>query len=125
MSMKNPDFSDMDQFKLMRHQKRSVMRISLYLGMPLVCAIAINNFIEGNDFMGFLNCAMLLIVVLLGYVIKGRIDEKLEYKIFSILFRLFNAAVGIVLLYEIGFQSNFSRVGWCYIYPVLIFFVVS
>jgi signal transduction histidine kinase len=67
---------------------------------------------------------MLLILILLGFVIRGRIDEKFEYKIYSILFRLFNAAVGIVLLYKIGFQSNFSRIEWCYIYPVLVFFAV-
>jgi PAS domain S-box-containing protein len=84
--------------------------------------MAIHNFIKGNHFMALLNCAMLLIVVLLGFVIKGRIDEKFEYKIYSILFRLFIAAVGIALLYAIGFQSNFSRIGWCYIYPLLIFF---
>jgi diguanylate cyclase (GGDEF)-like protein/PAS domain S-box-containing protein len=93
--------------------------------MPLLCAIAIENFIEGHYFVALLSCVMLLIVVLLGYVIKGRIDEKFEYKIYSVLFRLFNAAVGIAILYEIGIQSNFSRIGWCYIYPVLIFFAVG
>jgi signal transduction histidine kinase len=58
-------------------------------------------------------------------VIKRRIDEKFEYKIYSILFRLFNAAMGLALLYEISFQSNFSRIEWCYIYPILVFFAVG
>ena len=87
--------------------------------------MAINNFIKGDHFAALLNCAMLLILVLLGFVIKGSIDEKFEYKTYSILFRLFNAWVGIALLYEIGFQSNFSRIEWCYIYPILVFFVVG
>jgi two-component system cell cycle sensor histidine kinase/response regulator CckA len=125
MSMKDHNLTDVDKFSLMMYYKRSVVRISLYLGMPLLCAIAINNFIKGNYVVALLSCAMLLIVVLLGYVIKGRVDEKSEYKIYSILFRLFNAAAGIALLYEIGFQSNFSRIGWCYIYPILIFFVAG
>jgi diguanylate cyclase (GGDEF)-like protein/PAS domain S-box-containing protein len=123
--MKNPDLTDIDQFKLMIQQKRFVVRISLYLGVPLLCALTISNLIEGDYFVALLTCAMLLIVVFLGYGIKGRIDEEFEYKIYAILSRLFNAAVGIALLYEIGFQSNFSRMGWCYIYPVLIFFVVG
>ncbi len=123
--MIEPNLTDVDQFKLRMHQKRSVVRISVYIGLPLVCAMAIKNFIEGDLFMALLECAMLLIIIFLGFVIKGRIDEKYEYKIYSILFRLFNAAVGIALLYEISFQSNFSRIPWCYIYPVLVFFVVG
>ena len=68
---------------------------------------------------------MLLIVVFLGFVIRKRTDERFEYKLYSIFFRLFTAAIGIALLYEIGFQSNFSRIGWCYIYPILVFFAVG
>jgi PAS domain S-box-containing protein len=108
----------------MNRQKRSVVRISLYVGMPLLCAMAIYNLIKGNHFLSVLICAMLLIVILLGFVTRRRIDEKFEYKIYSILFRLLIAAVGIALLYEIGLQSNFSRIGWCYLFPLLVFFVV-
>jgi signal transduction histidine kinase len=72
-----------------------------------------------------LSCAMLLILVLLGFVVMRRIEEKFEYKIYSILFRLFVAAAGIALLYGIGFLSNFSRIEWCYIYPILAFFAVG
>jgi PAS domain S-box-containing protein len=125
MSMTNTSLTDEDQFRLRRYQKQSAERISVYIGMPLLCAIAIKNFIEGDTFVALLTCAMLLIVILLGFVIKGRIDERFEYKLYAILFRLFSAAAGIALLYVIGFQSNFSRIEWCYIYPVLIFFVVG
>jgi signal transduction histidine kinase len=124
MSIINPNPPDVDQFTLMKHQKRAVVRVSLYLGMPLVCAMAIYNLVKGDHFAALLSCVMLLILILLGFVTRGRIDEKFQYKIYSILFRLFNAAVGIVLLYKIGFQSNFSRIEWCYIYPVLVFFAV-
>ena len=108
----------------MNRQKRAVVRISLYVGMPLLCAMAIYNLIRGNHFSSVLTCAMLLIVILFGFVTRRRIDEKFEYKIYSILFRLFIAGVGIALLYEIGFQSNFSRIGWCYLFPLMVFFVV-
>jgi len=75
--------------------------------------------------MAFWNCMMLLISVLLAFVIMRRIEEKSEYKIYSIFFRLFIAVMGVSLLYDIGFQSNFSRIEWCYIYPVLVFFAVG
>jgi len=123
--MINSDLTDVDQFKLMKHRKRSTVRISVYLGIPLVGAMALYNLIKGNHFVALLNFTMLLIVALLGFVIRKRTDEKFEYKIYSILFRLFTAAVGIALLYEIGFQSSFSRIGWCYIYPILVFFTVG
>ena len=116
---------DMDQFKLLKHRKRSTVRISVYLGIPLVCGMILYNLIKGNYFVALLNWAMLLIVIFLGFVIRRRADEKLEYKIYSVSFRLFIAAVGIALLYEIGFQSSFSRIGWCYIYPLLVFFAVG
>jgi signal transduction histidine kinase len=67
---------------------------------------------------------MLLIVILFGFVTRRRIDKKFEYKIYSVLFRMFVAGAGIALLYEIGLQSNFSRIGWCYLFPLLVFFVV-
>jgi hypothetical protein len=125
MSMIDPNFSDVDPFKLMMHQKRAVVRISLYIGMPLLGILAINNFRVGDYVVGLINSVMLLIVVLVAYVIKGRIDDKLEYKIYYVLFRLFNAMLGFALLYEIGFKSNFSRIPWCYIYPILVFFVAG
>jgi len=123
--MTDPNVPDMDQFKLLKRRKRSTVRISVYLGVPLVCGMILYNLIKGNYFVALLNWAMLLIVIFLGFVIKRRADEKLEYKIYAIFFRLFIAAVGIALLYEIGFQSSFSRIGWCYIYPLLVFFAVG
>jgi len=123
--MINPKLTDLDDFELMMYHKRSVVKISLFIGMPLVSAMAIKNVIKGDHFMVFTNCMMLLILILLGFVIMRRIKEKSEYKIYSVLFRLFNAVVGVSLLYDIGFQSNFSRIEWCYIYPVLAFFAVG
>ncbi|NWF93218.1 MAG: PAS domain S-box protein, partial [Syntrophaceae bacterium] len=111
-----------DSFKLIMEYKRSVVRICLFLGMPLVCAMAINNFVKGAHLIALLNCAMLLILGLLGFGLTKRIEEKFSY---SILIRLFIAAAGMTLLYEIGFQSKFSRTEWCYIYPILVFFAVG
>jgi len=124
MSTINPSAPDVDLSRLMNRQKRSVVRISLYVGMPLLCAMAIYNLFKGNHFSSVLICAMLLIVILFGFVIRRKIDEKFEYKVYSILFRLLVAGVGIALLYEIGLQSNFSRIGWCYLFPLMVFFVV-
>ena len=123
--MTDPNLTDAEQFKLMKHRKRSMVRISIYLGIPLVCGLILYNLIKGNYFVALLNWAMLLIVVFLGFVIRRRTDEKFEYKLYSIFFRLFTVAVGVALLYEIGFQSSFSRIGWCYIYPILVFFAVG
>jgi len=124
MNTIHPSSPDVDQSRLMNRQKRSVVRISLYVGLPILFAMAIYNLARGNYFTSILICAMLLIVILFGLVIRRRIDEKFEYKIYSVLFRLFVAGVGIGLLYEIGLRSNFSRIGWCYLFPLLIFFVV-
>jgi len=116
---------DEDSFKLMMDHKRSVVKISLFIGMPLFSVMAIKNFITGDHFMAFTNCMVLLILILLGFVIMRKIEEKSEYKIYSILFRLFFAVMGVSLFYDIGFQSNFSRIEWCYIYPILVFFAVG
>ncbi|MBP1695821.1 MAG: multi-sensor signal transduction histidine kinase [Deltaproteobacteria bacterium] len=123
--MTDPSLTDVEQFKLMKRRKRSMVRISIYLGVPLVCGLILYNLVKGNYFAALLNWTMLLIVIFLGFVIRKRTDERFEYKIYSVLFRLFTAAIGIALLYEIGFQSNFSRIGWCYIYPILVFFAVG
>jgi PAS domain S-box-containing protein len=123
--MINPDLTDVDQFKLTKHRKRSMVRISVYLGIPLVGAMAVYNLLKDNAFMALLCWSMFLIVTLLGFVIKRRSDEKFEYKIYSILFRLFIALVGTAIIYKIGFESSFSRIGWCYLYPLLVFFAVG
>jgi PAS domain S-box-containing protein len=123
--MTDPNLTDVEQLKLMKHRKRFMVRISIYLGIPLVCGLILYNLVKGNYFAALLNWTMLLIVIFLGFVIRKRTNEKFEYKLYSILFRLFTAAVGIALLHEIGFQSNFSRIGWCYIYPILVFFAVG
>src|SRR4030042_6854217 len=107
--MTDANLTDVEQFKLMKHRKRSMVGISIYLGIPLVCGLILYNLIKGNHFVALLNWAMLLIVIFLGFVIRRRTDEKLEYRIYSVFFRLFTASVGIALLYEIGFQSSFSR----------------
>jgi len=123
--MTNPDLTHVDKFSLIMYYKRYVVKISLFIGMPILCAVAIHNFIEGGYFVAILSCAMLLTLALLGFVVMRKIEEKLEYKIYSILLRLFIAAIGIALLYGIGFLSNFSRIEWCYIYPILAFFTVG
>jgi len=120
-----PNLIDVDQFKLMKHRKRTMVRISVYFGIPLVGAMAVYNLLKDNPFMALLTWSMFLIVTVLGLVIRKRIDEKLEYKIYSILFRLFIALVGTAIIYKIGFQSGFSRIGWCYLYPLLVFFAVG
>jgi len=121
----NPNLTDVEQFKVMKHRKRTMVRISVYVGLPLVGAMAVYNLLKGNAFMALLTWSMFLIVTLLGFVIRKRTDEKLEYKIYSILFRLFIALVGTAIIYKIGFQSGFSRIGWCYLYPLLVFFAVG
>jgi PAS domain S-box-containing protein len=125
IGMINPSFTDLDQFELMRHRKRDVEKISVYIGIPVLCVLVLYNLIKGNHFVTFLSSLDLLIVVLLGFMTRRRTDEKFEYKIYSILFRLFIALVGIAILYQIGFQSNFSQIEWCYIYPILVFFAVG
>jgi PAS domain S-box-containing protein len=122
MNTIDPNLTDIDQFKLMMDQRRTVVKVSICVGIPLVGAMAISNFIRGYHFVALLNCVLLLIAVLLAFTVMGRFDEKFENKIYSSLFRLFDAAVGIALLYDIRFQSNFSRIEWCYIYPMLTFF---
>jgi PAS domain S-box-containing protein len=124
--MTDPNLTnDVDQFKLMKRRKRSVVRGAVYLGIPLIGTTGVYNLLKGNVFMAFLCWSMFLIVILLGFVLKRRSDEKLEYKIYSILFRLFIALVGTALIYKIGFESSFSRIGWCYLYPFLVFFAVG
>ncbi len=123
--MANPNFTDLDQFALMKHRKRSVEKISVYIGIPLVGAMVLYNFMRGNTFVAFLNGAMFLIVILLGFMTRRRADEKFEYHLYSILFRLFNALVGVTILYQIGFQSSFSQIEWSYLYAILVFFAVG
>jgi PAS domain S-box-containing protein len=123
--MTDPNPTDEEQLKLMKHRKRSMVRVSVYLGIPLMGAMAVYNVLRDNVFMALLTGSMFLVVTLLGLVIRKRTDEKLEYKIYSILFRLFIALVGTAILYKIGFESGFSRIGWCYLYPLLVFFAVG
>jgi PAS domain S-box-containing protein len=120
-----PGIPDEDSFKLMMDHKRSVARASLFIGMPLFLAMAIKNFVRGDNTMAFLDCVMLAILVLLGSAVIGRIKQKTESKIYAVCFRLFFAVMGVSLFYDIGFQSNFSRIEWCYIYPVLVFLAVG
>ncbi len=125
ISTMDSNLTNGDQFESMMYHKRSVVKIGLFMGIPLVGALAIKNLTKGMYSTALLNCAMFVIMVLLYFLTTRRIDEKSEYKIYSILFRLFAAAVGITLLYEIGFLSNFSRIEWSYIYPILVFFAVG
>lgn len=110
---------------MLKHRKRSVVRISVYIGMPLIGTLAVYNLLKGNVLMALLTGSMFLVVILFGLVIRKSTDEKLEYKGYSIFLRLFIALVGTAILYKIGFESGFSRIGWCYVYPLLVFFAVG
>jgi hypothetical protein len=123
--MMNPSFTDLDQFELMRHRKRGVEIMTVCIGIPVLCALVLYNFIKGNHVVTFLSSLDLLIAVLLGFMTRRKTDEQFEYKIYSILFRLFVAVIGIAILYEIGFHSSFSQIEWCYIYPILVFLAVG
>ncbi len=123
--MINPSFTDLDQFELMKHRKRDVERMTVYIGIPVLCALVLSNLIKGNHVVTFLTSLDLLIAILLGCMTRRRSDEKFEFKAYFILFRLFIAVIGIAILYQIGFQSSFCQIEWSYIYPVLVFFAVG
>jgi len=123
--MISPTLPEVNEFRLRMDWKRSVVRVSIYLGIPVLSGMAIHNLRLGRLFVGMLDSTMLLIVILFALAIRGRMSEEVEYRVFSILARLFGAVAGIALLYEVGFQSNLSRMPWCYIYPLLVFFVAG
>jgi PAS domain S-box-containing protein len=123
--MTNPSFTDLDRFELMRHRKRDVERMSVFIGIPVLCALVLYNLIKGNHPVTFLSSLELLIAVLLGFMTRRKSDEKSEFKAYFILFRLFIVVIGITILYQLGFQSSFSQIEWCYIYPILVFFAVG
>ncbi len=121
----NPSFTNLDQFELMKHRKRGVEIMAVCIGIPVLCALTLFNVTNGDHFATFLTGLDLLIVVLLGLMTKRKTDEEFNYKIYSILFRLFVAVIGIAILYHIGFQSSFCQIEWSYIYPILLFFAVG
>jgi PAS domain S-box-containing protein len=121
----NPTFTDLDRFELMKHRKRGVEIMAVCIGIPVLFALALNNLIKGNLVQTFLCSLNLLIAVLLGFMTKRKTDEEFEYRIYSILFRLFIAVIGIAILHQIGFHSSFSQIEWCYIYPILVFLAVG
>jgi len=121
----NPSFTNLDQFELMKHRRRGVEIMTVCIGIPVLCALVLYNLIKGNHVVTFLSSLDLLIAVLLGFMTKRKTDEGFEYKIYSILFRLFVAVIGIAILYQIGFHSSFSQIEWSYIYPILVFFAVG
>ena len=121
----NPSFTHLDQFELMKHRKRGVEIMAVCIGIPVLCALTLYNVTNGDHFATFLTGLDLLIVVLLGLMTKRKTDEEFNYKIYSILFRLFVAVIGIAILYHIGFQSSFCQIEWSYIYPILVFFAVG
>jgi PAS domain S-box-containing protein len=123
--MTNPSFTDLDQFELMKHRKRGVEIMAVCIGIPVLFALALNNLIKGNLVQTFLCSLDLLIAVLLGFMTKRKTDEEFEYKIYSVLFRLFIAVIGIAILHQIGFHASFSQIEWCYIYPILVFLAVG
>ena len=69
--------------------------MAVCIGIPVLCALALYNLIKGDHVQTFLNSLDLLIAVLLGFMTKRKTDEEFEYKIYSILFRLFIAVIGI------------------------------
>jgi PAS domain S-box-containing protein len=99
--------------------------MSVFIGIPVLCALVLYNIIKGNHPVTFLSSLELLIAVLLGFMTRRKSDEKFEFKAYSILFRLFIAVIGITILYQLGSQSSFSQIEWCYIYPILVFFAVG
>ncbi len=125
--MINPNVTDLDHFELMKHRKRGVEIMAVCIGIPVLCALTLYNLKKGDHFVAFLNSLDLLIAVLLGLMTKRKTktDDELDYKIYSILFRLFVAVMGIAILYQIGFQSSFGQIEWSYIYPILVFFAVG
>ncbi len=123
--MTNPSLTDLDRFELMKHRKRGVEIMAVCIGIPVLFALALNNLIKGNLVQTFLCSLNLLIAVLLGFMTKRKIDEEFEYRIYSILFRLFIAVIGIAILHQIGFHSSFSQIEWSYIYPILVFLAVG
>ena len=114
-----------DKFQLEMFHKRFLVKAMLVIGLPTVVFFGIHDFIEGRYFVASLELFMLIVLFSLYFGLYKTIQEEREYMIYRVCFTLFVILFGTLFIFAIGIEGKFSRTQWCYIYPILAFFLVG
>jgi two-component sensor histidine kinase len=102
--------------------KHLTIKIFIVIGFPVLLAFCLYHFFSGCYIESFI-LFFLLLAVLITFVSvrtkKGTLSEDLWL---TISHRLLGILLAILLFYTVAVEQNFSRLQWCYLFPLFVAF---
>ena len=117
--------SGSDRFQVEISYRRFLAKAVLIIGLPMVILFGIHDFLEGRYPIAFMEILILLVLTGLLIGVLWPIKESRRLTIYRICFTLFIILLGVLFVYAVGVEGKFSRTQWCYVYPILVFFLVG
>jgi len=114
-----PDYDNLEQEMV---QKRIIVKVLFVAGIPIIVYNMMLDFMNGTCVVSCLLLALLLILLTLLIILPKQTEEKREYQVYQFFMSLFILLFGILLIYAVGIQREFTRLHWSYFYPILVFF---
>lgn len=109
-----------------KNEKKNTLRLLVVIGIPFLLYFIIRDLIVGRYLPALLLSPLILLVSFLVPLLIQKIDREENYSlVYQITFFLFFLLLGIVLVYLLGVEGNYSRVPWFYIFPLLAFLTMG
>ncbi len=109
-----------------KKEKKNILKLLMMIGIPFLIYFISKNLFVGRFLSAFLMAPMLILMSLGVPVLLKRIDKDEDTGfLYKLLFYAFFLFFGIIIIYLIGLEGNFSRLPWFYIFPLLAFLILG
>jgi len=102
--------------------RRYLIRVCMVVALPVLIVFGIRNFILGRYLVGLILLSMTVILVSLFFYVRRSQLQSRENLVYEYLLTALFILFGFFIVYLIGFEGNWSRIPWAYIFPVMVFF---
>jgi len=123
-NFKVPNDKKDDEFKFEVSRQQFVAKVLLFLGFPTIAYFITEDFLEKKG-IDYLQCLMFIVLIGLLIALWKPAEEKRKYVACRTWLNLFIVLFVIKFIYEILVQKFFFSTYWCYIFPMLVFFVMG
>ncbi|MGD2187057.1 MAG: PAS domain S-box protein [Desulfobacterales bacterium] len=105
--------------------QKYLIKVFMIVGLPILGIFMIHDFLTGKYLVALVLFLIFSLITGLFFIINKPSYKVKKGPIFRYFFTIVFILFGIYLAYSIGFQGDFSRIPWAYLFPVMVFFALG
>jgi two-component sensor histidine kinase len=105
--------------------KRLTVKIFMAIGFPVMVVFCIYHFAHGGYIESFILFLTLFTVLVTFFSVRTKKRTRSEVLWLTFSYRCLGFLLAILFLYTVAVEQNFSRLQWCYLFPIFVAFALG